>query len=146
MELKVKRLPHFEGELPKYETAGASGFDVRAQIGHDIHILPGKRVIVPTALAFEIPEGYELQSRPRSGRALKEGLSITNTPGTIDADYRGEVSVQLINHDKEEVISIKPQERVCQLVLCPVVQAELVEYKTLTPTVRGYNGHGSTGS
>src|SRR6185312_15081435 len=91
--LKVKRLPHFQGELPAYQSAHASGFDVRAQLTTALTLAPGERAMIPTGLSFEIMPGYELQSRPRSGLAAKHGISVVNTPGTIDADYRGEVKV-----------------------------------------------------
>ncbi len=142
--VKIKKLTHFKGELPKYQSAHASGFDVRAQLETPIAIKPGERVMVPTALSFEIPPGYELQARPRSGLAWKHGLTIINTPGTIDADYRGEVKILLLNHGQES-IEIRDQERIAQCVLVPVIQALWVEAEDLSDTERGAGGFGSTG-
>lgn len=142
--LKVKRLPHFKGEFPAYQSASASGFDIRAQIELSLLIKPFSRVLVPTGLIFEIPEGFELQVRPRSGLALKKGLSLPNSPGTIDSDYRGELKIILINLSEQEVI-VKAQQRIAQVVLCPVFQARLEWAEELTPTERGIGGFGSTG-
>ncbi|PIT98716.1 MAG: dUTP diphosphatase [Bdellovibrionales bacterium CG10_big_fil_rev_8_21_14_0_10_45_34] len=143
--LNVKRLAHFKGDLPKYETSGASGFDVRAQLQTALSLAPGERVLAPTGLSFEVPHGYELQARARSGLAFKKGLGLVNAPGTIDADYRGEVKIILVNFSKDVVI-IEDQERIAQLVLCPVVQAEFSEIKELSETQRGAGGFGSTGT
>src|SRR3989344_892441 len=115
IKVKIKRMPHFCGELPKYESAAASGFDIRARIDAPITLKPRERFLIPTGLAFSIPSGYELQVRPRSGLALKHGISLVNTPGTIDADYRGEIKVILINLG-EETISIRDQDRIAQLI------------------------------
>lgn len=142
--LKIKKLAHFKGVLPIYQSALASGFDVRAQIDHPILLKPGERTLVPTGLSFEIPPGYEIQSRPRSGLAAKNGISIANTPGTIDADYRGEVKIILINLGSEP-FEIKDQERVGQLILAPVVQAVFELVEELSDTERGVGGFGSTG-
>jgi len=142
--LKVKLLENFRGDLPKYETSGASGFDVRAQLTSPLTLKPGERAMVPTGLSFEIPLGYELQCRPRSGWAAKKGLSVLNTPGTIDADYRGEVKVILINLGAETV-EILDQERMAQLILAPVVQAEFSVVSDLSASDRGAGGFGSTG-
>ncbi|MEK6774925.1 MAG: dUTP diphosphatase [Bdellovibrionota bacterium] len=142
--LKVKLLENFRGDLPKYETLGASGFDVRAQLKTPLILKPGERAMVPTGLSFEIQLGYELQCRPRSGWAAKKGLSVLNTPGTIDADYRGEVKVILINLGSEPV-EIQDQERMAQLILAPVVQAEFMIVNDLTSSDRGAGGFGSTG-
>ena len=142
--LKVKTLPHFKGELPKYQSSLASGFDVRAQLDQPMRLAPGERALLATGLSFEIPPGYELQSRPRSGLAAKHGISIVNTPGTIDADYRGEVKVILINHGRE-TFEILDQERVAQLILAPVVQADFQLVEELSSTDRGAGGFGSTG-
>jgi dUTP pyrophosphatase len=120
--LKIKRLSHYKGELPAYQSELASGFDVRAQLDRPLLLEPGERAMVATALSFEIPPGYEIQARPRSGLAAKHGISVVNTPGTIDADYRGEVKIILINHGLE-AFEVKDQERIAQLVLAPVVQA-----------------------
>ena len=142
--VKIKKLPHFKGELPKYQSVHASGFDVRAQIEATIVINPGERAMVSTGLSFEIPSGYEIQTRPRSGLAWKHGLTIINTPGTIDADYRGEVKILLMNGGKDP-IEIKDQERIAQCVLAPVIQAMWMESEDLSNTERGEGGFGSTG-
>lgn len=144
VRLKVLRRENFKGELPRYETTLASGFDVRAQLSEPLTLRPGERAMVPTGLSFEIPPGYEIQARPRSGLAAKKGISLVNTPGTIDADYRGEVKILVINLGQEPVI-ITDQERIAQLVLCPVIQAEFEEFKILSETERGAGGFGSTG-
>lgn len=142
--LKVKKLAHFKGELPAYQSLLASGFDVRAQLDQSLVLKPGERTMVPTALSFEIPPGYEIQSRPRSGLAAKHGISIANAPGTIDADYRGEVKIILINHGQEP-FEIKDQERIGQLILAPVAQAVFELVEELSETERGVGGFGSTG-
>jgi dUTP pyrophosphatase len=144
MKLKVQKLPHFRGELPAYQSAGASGFDVRAQLPQELTILPGQRKLIPTGLAFEIPLGFEIQVRPRSGLAIKNGISMVNTPGTIDADYRGEVQVILINHGQDPFL-IRDQDRIAQFVLCPVWQADFELTENLSSTDRGAGGFGSTG-
>lgn len=143
--LKVKKLEHFTGDLPKYETGLASGFDVRAKISEPIVLKPGERTLIPTGLSFEIPEGFEIQVRPRSGWAIKEGVSLVNTPGTIDADYRGEVKIIVINLGQEDV-TITNDHRIAQMVLCPVVQADFEVVEDLTTTDRGEGGFGSTGT
>ena len=142
--VKIKKLPHFKGRLPEYKSAGASGFDLRARLEKPVALKPGQRALVPTGLSFELPPGFELQSRPRSGLALKRGLSVLNAPGTIDSDYRGEVQVILINHGSRDVV-IQDQDRVAQLVLCPVVRAAFEESRNLSGTQRGEGGFGSTG-
>ncbi len=144
MKVKVKTWPHFKGELPKYESAGASGIDVRAQIDQPIVLKPMERVLVPTGLTFEIPVGFEIQARPRSGWAAKHGLTLMNTPGTIDADYRGEVKVILVNLGTETV-TIQDQDRCAQLVICPIIQAQFELATDLSETARGAGGFGSTG-
>ena len=144
--LKVKRLPHAKSlPLPSYATPHSSGLDLRAAIEEPITVKPLERVLIPTGLILEIPEGYEGQVRPRSGLALKKGLTVLNAPGTIDADYRGEVKVILINLGKEEVV-IEPGERIAQLVIAPVQRVEVIEVEELTPTERGEGGFGSTGT
>ncbi len=144
MNLKIKTLPHFKGELPMYQSAGASGFDVRAQLENPIVIKPMERVLIPTGLIFETPIGYEIQARPRSGWAAKNGLTVLNTPGTIDADYRGEVKIILINLG-QEAVTIQDQDRCAQLVIAPVVQVTFELSKDLSNTDRGVGGFGSTG-
>ena len=145
ISLKIKKLSHFKGLLPQYESAGASGFDIRAQLeGESITLQPGERFLIPTGLAFEIPEGFEIQARPRSGLAIKKGVSLVNSPGTIDADYRGEVKIILINLGSEP-FEIQDQDRIAQLVFTPVVQAEFELVESLDETSRGAGGFGSTG-
>ena len=139
----VKRLPHGEGlELPKYATDGAAGMDVLA--AEDVTIASGARHAVATGLAVAIPAGYEIQVRPRSGLALKHGITVPNTPGTIDSDYRGELKVILINHGSEP-FAIARGDRVAQLVFAPVTQAAWNEVADLDETTRGAGGFGSTG-
>ncbi len=142
--LKVKTLPHFKGELPRYETAHASGLDVRAAISEPLSIKPLERTMIPTGLSVEIPPGFEIQVRPRSGLAAKQGVTVLNTPGTVDADFRGEVKIIVINLGNE-IVEVKDQDRIAQLVLCPVVQAELILSEELSSTARGAGGFGSTG-
>lgn len=142
--LKVQKLANYQGDLPVYQTELASGFDVRAQVETSVVLKPGERALVPTGLSFEIPPGYEIQARPRSGLAIKYGISLVNTPGTIDADYRGEVKIILINLGQES-FEIKPQERIAQLILAPVVQAQFKMVESLAETGRGAGGFGSTG-
>lgn len=142
--LKVKKLGHFKGDLPEYKSEGASGFDIKAQLEQDVVLKPGERAIIPSGLIFEIPPGFELQSRPRSGLALKQGLTVLNSPGTIDSDYRGEVKTLILNTSKKNV-TIKDQDRVAQLVLCPVFKAKFIEWDSLSETQRGDGGFGSTG-
>lgn len=144
MLVKIKKWPHFKGELPSYQSHGASGFDVRAQLEQPLTLKPMERAMVPTGLTFEIPVGYEIQARPRSGLAAKQGLSVLNTPGTIDADYRGEVKVILVNLGQEPIV-INDQERCAQFVICPIIQAQFELVNELSDTVRGAGGFGSTG-
>ncbi|HEX8056488.1 MAG TPA: dUTP diphosphatase [Novosphingobium sp.] len=139
----VKRLEHFEGlELPDYATDGAVGMDVLA--AEDVTLAPGARHAVATGLAVAIPPGYEIQVRPRSGLALKHGITVPNTPGTIDSDYRGELKVILINHGAED-FAIRRGDRIAQLVLAPVVRASWLKVDELDETLRGEGGFGSTG-
>ena len=144
IDVEVKKLRHFKGELPSYETNLASGMDVRAQLERTINVEPGQRVVLPTGLSFAIPEGYEIQARPRSGWALKKGISVLNTPGTIDADYRGEIKIILINLGKD-IVEISDQDRVAQLILCPIYQVNFKVVEELKTTIRGNGGFGSTG-
>src|SRR5207253_6499587 len=115
LTVKIKKLENFKGEIPQYQSTGASGVDVRAQLTMPMTLKPGERAMVPTGLSFEIPLGFEIQARPRSGFAAKQGVTVLNTPGTIDADYRGEVKIIVINLGQESVL-IQDQERVAQLV------------------------------
>jgi dUTP pyrophosphatase len=139
----VKRLPHGHGlALPGYATAGAAGMDVVS--AETLSLAPGARHAVATGLALAIPAGYEIQVRPRSGLALKHGITVPNTPGTIDSDYRGELKVILINHGAE-AFAIERGDRIAQLVLAPVTQASWQEVAELDETERGKGGFGSTG-
>lgn len=139
----IKRLPHGEGlPLPSYATAGAAGMDVVA--AEDVILPPGGRHAVATGFAVAIPEGYEIQARPRSGLALKHGITLPNTPGTIDSDYRGELKVILINLGASD-FAIRRGDRIAQLVLAPVQLAAFVEVDALDETLRGEGGFGSTG-
>jgi dUTP pyrophosphatase len=144
----ITRLPHAEGlPLPAYETAQAAGMDLRAAVPDDepFVLRPGARHAIPTGYAFALPEGYEAQVRPRSGLALKSGITCLNTPGTIDADYRGEVKVILANLGEED-FTIRRGDRIAQLVVAPVVQARWREVASLDETARGAGGFGSTGA
>ncbi len=130
--------------LPSYETSGAAGMDVRANLTKAICVSPGERSLIPTGLYLELPSGIECQVRPRSGLALKKGITVLNTPGTVDSDYRGEVGVILINLSAEDFI-IEPNDRIAQLVFCPVIHVTLIESDTLNSSSRGADGFGSTG-
>lgn len=146
--LFLVRMPHGEGlELPAYETSGAAGMDLRAALpeGEPLALAPGGRAAVPTGLIMEIPHGYEGQVRPRSGLALKSGVTCLNTPGTIDCDYRGEVKVILANLGSEPFLVSRGM-RIAQLVIAPVVQARISLRDTLSETGRGAGGFGSTGT
>jgi len=145
--VSVKTLAHFEGlPLPAYETDGAAGMDVRAAVeeGSPVILRPGERAMVPTGLSVAIPEGYEIQMRPRSGLAAKHGITCLNTPGTIDSDYRGELKVILINHGADD-FTIARGERIGQMVLAPVTRIAWAEVNSLPETARGEGGFGSTG-
>jgi len=130
--------------IPKYETQGASGVDISANINEDLTLATNESTLVPTGIAVSIPQGFEIQIRPRSGLAAKKGISVLNTPGTIDADYRGEIKVILINHGNEPFI-IRNGDRIAQMVVCPIVQAKFEEVDELSDTERGSGGFGSTG-
>ena len=143
-KILIKRLSK-NISLPKYETDGSSGMDLAANIENEIEMEPGKSAIIPTGLAVSIPKNFEIQIRPRSGLAAKNQISVLNTPGTIDADYRGEIKVILINLSDKN-FKIEKGLRIAQMVLCPVVKASLKEVKTLEITERGTSGFGSTGS
>jgi dUTP pyrophosphatase len=143
--LKIKQLPHAKGlPLPKYMTEHAAGMDLVAAVEQDVVLNPGDRKLIPTGLIMEIPEGYEVQLRPRSGLALKFGITLPNSPGTIDADYRGEVQVIMLNAGTE-AFTIKRGERICQAILAPFVQAAVEEVTEVGATARGAGGFGSTG-
>ena len=145
--VKVVQLPHAKGlPLPAYQTEHAAGVDLVAAIdaGEVLRLDRGARVLVPTGLILELPEGLEAQVRPRSGLAIKHGITVLNSPGTIDADYRGEVQVILINLGQKSFV-IERGERIAQLVVAPVTRVQLVEVKAVTKTTRGAGGFGSTG-
>ena len=130
-------------KLPDYKTSGSSGMDLVAYIKNKITINPGKTAIIPTGIAVAIPKNYEIQIRPRSGLAAKKGITVLNTPGTIDADYRGEIKIILINLSKKSFV-VKSGDRIAQMILCPVAKGRLKEVKNLPKTVRGKGGFGST--
>lgn len=142
--VRVRRVRPSDLPLPSYQTPHAAGLDLLADVADAITLEPMDRRLVPTGLAIELPEGFEAQVRPRSGLALKQGVTCLNTPGTIDADYRGEVQVLLVNLSKEPTV-IRRGDRVAQLVVAPVSHATLVEVDALTDTSRGAGGFGSTG-
>ena len=143
IKILIKRLSK-EVSLPKYETSGSSGMDLSANIDDNINIEPGETAIIPTGLALSIPKGFEVQIRPRSGLAAKQNISVLNTPGTIDSDYRGEIKVILINLGQES-FKVEKGLRIAQMVVCPVVKAKLKEVESLENTKRGSGGFGSTG-
>ena len=142
-EILIKKLSK-NVTLPKYETEGSSGLDLAANIDEQIEILPGKSKIIPTGLAVAIPKNFEIQIRPRSGLAAKSQVSVLNTPGTIDADYRGEIKVILINLS-DKVFVVEKGMRIAQMVVCPVIKVSLKEVTKLEITERGSSGFGSTG-
>lgn len=148
IDFRVQRLPHAQGlPLPRYETSGAAGMDLIAALaeGETMVLAPGERALVPTGLAIALPDGFEAQVRPRSGLAAKNGVTVLNSPGTIDCDYRGEVKVILINHGRE-AFTIERGTRIAQMVVAPVTQAVFREVETLDETARGAGGFGSTGT
>jgi dUTP pyrophosphatase len=147
IRVEVKLLPHGEGlALPAYQTAHAAGLDLLAAVPEDTPLVlqPGRSALVPTGLTIALPAGFEAQVRPRSGLAAKHGVTVLNSPGTVDADYRGEVSVLLINHG-DKAFTIARGERIAQMVIAPVAHAELVRVTALSTTARGSGGFGSTG-
>ena len=147
VSIEIKRLPHSEGlPLPSYETEQAAGMDLRAALPEDnpMTLAPGKTAMVPTGLAMALPQGFEAQVRPRSGLAAKFGVTVLNSPGTVDSDYRGEVKVILINHGPEAFV-INRGDRIAQMVIAPVTQGILQETEELHDTERGEGGFGSTG-
>ena len=146
--LAIVRLPHAAGlDLPAYETDGAAGLDLRAAVPEDRPLIlpPGRRAAVPTGLVLELPDGHEGQVRPRSGLALKHGITCLNTPGTIDSDYRGEVKVLLVNLGDEE-FAVTRGMRIAQIVVAPVTRVTVEEHETSSATARGAGGFGSTGT
>ncbi|PSO30705.1 dUTP diphosphatase [Bradyrhizobium sp. MOS002] len=147
VSVELQRLPHAEGlPLPAYQTNDAAGLDLMAAVAENepLTLAPGQYALVPTGLAMALPPGYEAQVRPRSGLAAKHGVTVLNSPGTIDADYRGEIKVILINHGRTAFV-VKRGERIAQMVIAPMVQAALVPVATLSATDRGAGGFGSTG-
>ena len=143
MQVKVLKI-HPEATVPQYATAGASGLDLHARIPHEIYLQPGVRYSCPTGIGIELPEGFEAQVRPRSGLARKNGITVLNAPGTVDADYRGEIIVILINHS-DTAFKVEPNQRIAQLVIAPVMRVDLVCSDVLTETERGAGGFGHTG-
>jgi dUTP pyrophosphatase len=145
MKIAIRRLPHAEDlPLPAYATPGAAGLDLFAAVENDIRLPPGGRAAVPTGIALALPEGFEAQVRPRSGLALRHGITVLNAPGTIDSDYRGEVTAILVNHG-EEVFTVARGMKIAQLVIAPHARVEWSETASLESTLRGSGGFGSTG-
>jgi len=142
VKLLIKKL-HKNIILPEYKTDGSSGMDLMANVEQTVKILPGEKKIISTGVMVAIPEQYEIQIRPRSGLAAKNGISVLNTPGTIDSDYRGEIKVILINLGKD-IFEIKKNDRIAQMIVCPIIKVELKEVESLPETVRGEGGFGST--
>jgi dUTP pyrophosphatase len=145
MKIEFKKLSHAKDlPLPSYESAFAAGMDIRAALEKPITLQPGERRLIPSGLKMAMPQGYEAQMRPRSGLAYRNGITMLNTPGTIDADYRGELKMLAVNLG-EEAFTINHGDRIAQMVIAPVIQAEINEVKTLSETDRGDGGFGSTG-
>ncbi len=142
-QVQIKKL-HPAAQIPRYMSALAAGLDIHALLESPVTLLPGERCLLPTGLAMAIPAGYEVQVRPRSGLAIKHGITLVNTPGTIDADYRGEIKIILINHGSETFI-VESGERIAQLIVAPVCQAQFCEVAELSTTERGAGGFGHTG-
>ena len=142
VKLLIKKL-HKNIILPEYKTDGSSGMDLMANVEQTVKILPGEKKIISTGIMVAIPEQYEIQIRPRSGLAAKNGISVLNTPGTIDSDYRGEIKVILINLGKD-IFEINKNDRIAQMIVCPIIKVELKEVESLPETIRGGGGFGST--
>ena len=142
--MNIKIVNHSKHDLPAYATEHSAGMDIRANLDKPMSIKPLERILIPTGLYIELPEGYEAQMRPRSGLALKKGITLLNSPGTIDADYRGEIGVIVINLSSE-ACKIEDGERICQIVVTSYTRAEWVEVEVLGETVRGAGGFGHTG-
>ena len=142
VKLLIKKL-HKNIILPEYKTDGSSGMDLMANVEQTVKILPGEKKIISTGIMVAIPEQYEIQVRPRSGLAAKNGISVLNTPGTIDSDYRGEIKVILINLGKD-IFQINKNDRIAQMIVCPIIKVELKEVESLPETARGEGGFGST--
>ncbi len=145
MKIQFKKLPHAEDlPLPSYESEFAAGMDIRAALENPVILQPGERQLIPSGLKMAMPQGYEAQIRPRSGLAYRHGITMLNTPGTIDADYRGELKMLAVNLGNEK-FTINHGDRIAQMVIAPVIQAEVNEVETLSATERGDGGFGSTG-
>lgn len=142
--MRVKIINKSNNQLPAYETASSAGMDLRAFVDADVVLKPFERKLIPTGLFIELPDGYEAQIRPRSGLAIKSGITVLNSPGTIDADYRGEIKVILINLSNED-FTIKSGDRICQMVIAKHEKAEFVEVNEISETERGAGGFGHTG-
>ena len=145
MDVKITLLKHGPKVLPEYATEGSAGIDIGAAIQKPIHIGPVERILIPSGFKLEIPIKYEVQIRPRSGLAIKYGITVLNSPGTIDSDYRGEIGVILINHSNKNFI-VNPKDRIAQMVICKVTKMNLVKVSLLNNTERGSGGFGSTGN
>lgn len=143
-KLRLRRTGAVHVPLPAYQTPGSAGLDLCAALLEAVRLAPGERRLIPTGLIFEIPEGHEGQVRPRSGLALKHGISVVNSPGTIDSDFRGEVGIVLINHGADPYV-VEPLSRIAQIVITRVEQVAIEEAESLTETTRGAGGYGSTG-
>ena len=143
--MEVKIVNHSDNPLPEYSTSSSAGMDLRAKLDQDVRLKPLERKLIPTGLFIELPQGFEAQIRPRSGLALKKGISVLNTPGTIDADYRGEIGIILVNLSSEEFV-IKNGERICQMVINKVETVKWKQVGSLEETVRGTGGFGHTGT
>ena len=144
MNIKITLLEHGPKDMPDYATIGAAGIDIEASIKEPIIIEPRERILIPSGFKIELPTNYEAQIRPRSGLAIKHGITVLNSPGTIDSDYRGEVGVILINHSDKNYV-IEPRTRVAQMVICSLPKINLVKVNILSNTERGSGGFGSTG-
>jgi len=144
LKVAVLRAGSVEVPLPTYQTSGSAGMDLHAALPEAVRLGPGERRLIPTGLCFAIPEGFEGQVRPRSGLALRHGITVVNSPGTIDSDFRGEVGIVLINHGSDEVV-IGPLERIAQIIFAPVIQVELELQTSLPNSARSAGGYGSTG-
>lgn len=144
IKININILKHGPKDSPKYATSGSSGLDIQAAIEKPYLLKINERKIIPSGIKVEIPKGYEIQIRPRSGLAFKNGITILNSPGTIDSDYRGEIGIIIINHGSENFL-IQPNDRIAQMVVAPVIYAKFIEVDTLKETNRGEKGYGSTG-
>ena len=144
MEIKITVLKHGPEDIPKYATQGSAGMDIQAAIDKPIILKPRERILIPTGFKVEIPENFEIQVRPRSGLAIKHGISVLNSPGTIDSDYRGEIGVILINHGDTD-FKINPFDRIAQIVVTQIIKVNIIKNDDLSKTQRGSGGFGSTG-